>query len=82
MSAYPMEQRLSRLEGTYEQVDKRLGGVEARLGGVEARINGLQLSLEGQIAALRESQDKNLRWLTSLIVTSWLTLMATMLFRH
>lgn len=73
MSAHPMEPRLSRLEGTHEQL---------RLGDPEAALDRLQLSLETQLGALGESQARNTRILTGLIVAQWLTIMATIQFRH
>ncbi len=35
------EERVSRLEGAYEQVDQRLGGIEDRLIEMNSRINTL-----------------------------------------
>ena len=36
-----LQERVSRLEGAYEQLDQRLGDIQASLNRLDARIDGL-----------------------------------------
>jgi len=42
-----LEERLARLEGVAEQMDKRLASIEDRLNHVESRLNHMETRLEG-----------------------------------
>ena len=42
------QERLSRLEGTYEQVDRRLDDTNSRLGGVQRAIDGLRAEMNSR----------------------------------
>jgi hypothetical protein len=54
-----MEERVSRLEGTYEQVDRRLGRIGDEIGGLRSdmnsRIEGLRSDVNSRI------EDMNIR---------------------
>ena len=52
MATGPLEVRLARLEGSYEQIDKRLGSIEEQLGRVEVKIDTVAGRLDGKIDAL------------------------------
>ncbi len=47
MAADAWEVRTARLEGAYEQIDRRLGALETRLGSVENRITALDQRMDG-----------------------------------
>jgi len=49
MAADPMEVRLARLEGSYEQVDRRLGVIDDRLARLEAKMDTLAAELNARI---------------------------------
>ncbi len=36
---HPVEERIAHIEGTLEQMDKRLGSVERRLDGIDTKFN-------------------------------------------
>ena len=66
MAADAWELRTARLEGAYEQVDRRLGAVEGRLATlghkmdtgfaqVRAEINGLRDTLHAEISDIRDT---------------------------
>lgn len=66
MAADAWELRTARLEGAYEQVDRRLGAVEGRLATLEhkmdtgfaqvrAEINGLRDTLHAEISDIRDT---------------------------
>ena len=41
MHVHPLEPRLAHLEGAYDQINERLGGIDRRLGGIDQRFNWL-----------------------------------------
>ncbi len=52
MATGPLEVRLARLEGSYEQIDRRLGSIEERLGRVEVKIDAVASELRREITTL------------------------------
>ena len=40
-----LEERVSRLEGAYEQLDQRLGDIQTSLNRIDARINALTIAM-------------------------------------
>lgn len=89
MSTNPWDLRLTRLEGTYEQIDKRLGelrldidGRFALLEGRFAQIDGRFAQIDGRFAQI-DSKIDGLQWrMTALIVGTWITtLLAILLHR-
>lgn len=71
----PVEERMAKLEGAFEQMNARLGSLEAqmtaRFGAIEARLN----SLEAEIRS-------NFRWLLGTQLTMWITIIAAILLRR
>jgi len=53
MAAEPLEVRMARLEGAYEQVDRRLVAVEAAIEGLRAEIRDLRNEVRQEISDLR-----------------------------
>lgn len=78
MTAQPWEQRIARLEGAYEQVDRRLGAIDARL-------ETLDRKFDAKIDGIRDELGRRLdgmQWrMTSLIVGTWITVMLA-IFLH
>jgi len=73
VTAQPWEPRLARLEGVYEQVDKRLDSIDRRLDTLERKIDtkvdGLDRKIDG------------LRWqMTSILLGTWMTVMLAIFF--
>ena len=62
------EQRVSRLEGAYEQVDRRLYSMEQVIGGTRADMNGLRVEINSRFNTLYV-----------LIGASWVTLIGAMI---
>lgn len=52
MSANPVEVRLARLEGSYEQIDRRLGTIEERLGRLESKVDATAMELRRDIGGV------------------------------
>lgn len=83
MSAQPFEPRVARLEGAYEQVDRRLEGLERRFDSLDRKLDenveSLRRDLGGQIEVVRDSVA-SLQWrITSLIVATWITVILAVL---
>lgn len=87
---------MARLEGSYEQIDRRLGDlaahlearfaqVDGRFAQVDARfaqVDGRFDQMDGRIGALERKVD-SVQWrLTALIVGTWATTMLTILFHR
>ncbi len=53
MAVNPLDVRLARLEGSYEQIDRRLGSIEDRLGPLETRIDRLDTKIDSVAIDLR-----------------------------
>ena len=47
------EQRISRLEGAYEQVDKRLDDLNQSMGGLRSEMDSLRSEMRGEMSGLR-----------------------------
>ena len=47
-----MEERVSRLEGAYEQLDQRLGDIQASLQRIDARIDRLEAKVDAQFRTM------------------------------
>ena len=88
-----LDVRIAHLEGAYQQVDKRLGGVESALIHLRADMNSSFAQLRAETNQLRSEStarmdtlaarmDSQFHWLLGTIFTSWVTLLLAILFRH
>lgn len=59
MHAHPLEARLANVEGAFNQVNERLGGIERRLDGFDLHLDGMDRRLEG-VDRRFESMDRRL----------------------
>lgn len=66
----PAEQRIAHIEGTVEQMDKRLDSIERRLDGVERRLETLAAKGETKFNTL----ETKFNWGMALIFTCWASL--------
>ena len=71
----PVEERMAKLEGAFEQMTARLGAIETRLGALEARV-------EARFGALEAEIRSNFRWLLGTQLTMWITIIAAILLRR
>jgi chaperonin cofactor prefoldin len=67
MAAESLEVRMARLEGAYEQIDKRLGSIEERLGRLEARVDQLDSRINGRLDALAAEMRRQFYWTLAFI---------------
>lgn len=63
-----IEQRISRLEGAYEQVDRRLDEMHQSIIGLRAEMNGLRAEVNSRFNTLYV-----------LIAASWVTIIGAMI---
>jgi len=63
MAVDTIEARLARLEGSYEQINTRLGSIELRL-------NRLDDTIELRLNRLDDKMDRQFYWLLGLLVIS------------
>jgi predicted nucleic acid-binding Zn-ribbon protein len=82
--------RISRLEGAYEQVDKRLDDLQQSMTSLRGDVNNRLTSTEAQVIALRNEMNIRFESLEGLVNSrfnqllilvggSWITIMAGML---
>jgi predicted nucleic acid-binding Zn-ribbon protein len=92
MAADALEVSMARLEGAYEQLDKRLGSVESRMASLErkveegfahlhAEIGRVDQHLRTEIGRVDQKLDTTFRWVIGIILVNWVTLMLAILLR-
>ncbi len=69
------EQRVSRLEGAYEQVDRRLDSLDRRMDSLDRRMD----SLDRNLSELRAEMNSRFNNIYVLIGASWVTLVGAMI---
>lgn len=75
MSAHPLDVRIASLEGSYHQVSDRLNSIDRRLDGFEQKVDARFSALDSKIDGFQ--------WrMTALIVGTWISVIATILFHH
>ena len=67
-----IEERVSRLEGAYEQVDRRLDELSRA-------IEGLRADMRAEMSALRAEVNSRFNSMYVLIGASWVTLIGAMI---
>lgn len=72
MAADAWEVRTARLEGAYEQIDKRLGALEVRLGSIENRITAMDQQMDAGFAQVRSEMRTQFCWLLGVMIVSGL----------
>ena len=70
-----LEERVSRLEGAYEQVDARLAGLDSSIESLRAEMNGLRTEINTRF----DQVDRSFNNLYLLIGGSWVTIMASVM---
>lgn len=80
------QQRISRLEGAYEQVDRRLEDMHQSINGLRAEMDGLRAEMHQSINGLRtemnsrfEEVNSRFNTLIVLLAASWVTLIGVMI---
>ncbi len=75
MAADTLEVRMARLEGAYEQIDRRLGSLEGQ-------IRDLRVELHDDMHALRTAMRGQFQWLVGLLIFAIFAPIALRLIGH
>lgn len=93
MHAHPLEARIARVEGSFDQVNERLGSIERRLDAAEQRVamrfdrldrrldssDQLNESRFDRIDRRFDGVERRFNWLTGIMVGTWATTMLAIL---
>ena len=71
-----MEQRVSRLEGAYEQVDRRLDDMSLALQGLREDMEGLRTDTRADMSSLRAEVNSRFNNLYLRLGGMWATIIA------
>ena len=78
--AQRLEERVSRLEGAFEQMNERLGSIESNIGALRGEVAGLRQDINTSIAELRRELHTNFRWTMGTIIAMWVTVICAIMF--
>ena len=67
--------RMARLEGVYEQIDKRLGSLDGRMASLERTVNERTDRVEQKL-------DATFRWVIGIVLVNSITLMLAIFLRR
>ena len=82
MPASPMENRMGRLEGAYEQVSQRLTSIDARFDAIDRKFSALDAKIDQRFSTLDAKIDQRFTWTIGVVVTTWLTTIASIYVHH
>jgi tetrahydromethanopterin S-methyltransferase subunit B len=78
-------ERVARVEGIVEQMDKRLNHIETELRDfrkeVFIEISSLRREVFSEITGLRREFNTRFYWLIGIQISMWITIILTILFR-
>jgi tetrahydromethanopterin S-methyltransferase subunit G len=70
MSAAPLDSRLARLEGAFDQISDRLNSIDRRFDGVERRLDDLTRRIDDVRTGLTSRMDRHFMWLMGVMIVS------------
>jgi predicted nucleic acid-binding Zn-ribbon protein len=87
-----LEERVARIEGILERMDKRLNHLESEIRDlrveirdlrayVEGGIKGLRNGIMSEIGGLRRDLNNRFLWMLGVQITMWVTIILAILFR-
>jgi len=72
-----LEERVARIEGILEQMDKRLNHLESEIRDLRAEIRDLR----SEIGDLRRDLNNRFLWILGVLITMWVTIILAILIR-
>ena len=69
-----LEERQAKIEGVLEQIDKRVGRLESDITRLEDKV-------EMGFDSVRNEGRTNFRWLLGIMITMWVTMILTIIFK-
>jgi peptidoglycan hydrolase CwlO-like protein len=76
-----LEERVARIEGILEQMDKRLNHLESEIRDLRVYVESEIKSLRGEIGDLRRDLNNRFLWMLGVQITMWVTIVLAILFR-
>jgi len=76
-----LEERVARIEGILEQMDKRLNHLEGEIGDLRVYVESEFKGLRGEIGDLRRDLNNRFLWMLGVQITMWVTIMLAIIFR-
>ena len=81
MERSSLEERVARIEGILERMDKRLNHLESEIRDLRAYVESEIKSLRGEIGGLRRDLNDRFLWMLGVQITMWVTIILAILFR-
>jgi len=79
--ATPLEERMARIEGPFEQIDRRLGRIENHLDRLDSRLDQLDARITQMDTRVHERIDRLMYWQLGLMGAVAASILATILTR-
>jgi predicted RNase H-like nuclease (RuvC/YqgF family) len=76
-----LEERVARIEGILERMDKRLNHLESEIRDLRVYVESEIKSLRGEIGGLRRDLNDRFLWMLGVQITMWVTITLAILFR-
>ena len=76
-----LEERVARIEGILEQVDKRLNHLESEMRELRSEMRGEISEVRGEIRELRRDLNNRFFWLLGVQISMWVTIVLAILFK-
>jgi peptidoglycan hydrolase CwlO-like protein len=76
-----LEERVAKIEGILEQMDKRLNHLESEIRDLRVYVESEIKSLRGEIGDLRRDLNNRFLWMLGVQITMWVTIILAIIFR-
>jgi predicted nucleic acid-binding Zn-ribbon protein len=76
-----LEERVARIEGILEQMNKRLNHLENEIRDLRVYVESEIKGLRGEIGDLRRDLNNRFLWMLGVQITMWVTIILAILFR-
>jgi peptidoglycan hydrolase CwlO-like protein len=76
-----LEERVAKIEGILEQMDKRLNHLESEIRDLRVYVESEIKSLRGEIGDLRRDLNNRFLWILGVQITMWVTIILAIIFR-
>jgi hypothetical protein len=76
-----MEERVAKIEGILEQMDKRLNHLESEIGDLRVYVESEIKGLRGEIGDLRRDLNNRFLWMLGVQITMWVIIILAIIFR-
>jgi peptidoglycan hydrolase CwlO-like protein len=76
-----LEERVARIEGILERMDKRLNHLESEIRDLRAYVESEIKGLRGEIGDLRRDLNNRFLWMLGVQITMWVTIILAIILR-